>query len=259
MTHPRPLAIQLYGLRKLGGLDTQLRTAREAGFSVVETVQSHLEDAGATRRALDAHGLAALSGHVSLPALRNDLAATVRAASAVGIRKLYMPALPADERTGGAAGWRRAGRELGEMALRVSDQGLSLGYHNHDWELAVMEDGRPALLHLFDGAQGTPLTWQADLAWLARGGGDPAQWLVEQGGRVSSVHIKDIAPAGERQDEDGWTDVGSGIMDWHGLWRACQALEAPLMVVEHDNPKRPDQFARGSLAFLTALPPAPAV
>lgn len=259
MTPPHPLAIQLYGLRKLGGLDVQLRTAPEAGFSVVETVQSHLEDAGATRQALDAHGLAALSGHVSLPALRNDLAAVVRAASAVGIRKLYMPALPVAERTGGAAEWRRAGRELGEMALRVLDHGLSLGYHNHDWELAAMEDDRPALLHLFDGAQGTPSTWQADLAWLARGGGDPARRLMEQGGRVSSVHVKDIAPAGEKQDEDGWTDVGSGTMDWLGLWSVCQALDAPLMVVEHDNPMRPNQFARASLAFLKELPPAPDV
>lgn len=248
-THP--IALQLYGLRKLDGLHTQLRTARDAGYIAVETVQSHLDDADTTRRALDAHGLIASSGHVSLPALRENLAGTVRAASTLGIRNLYMPAMPVDERAGGEDHWRRAGRELGEMSLRVADLGLSLGYHNHDWELAAMEDGRPALLHFFEGAEGTPLTWQADLAWLTRAGGDPAQWLAEHGALVSSVHVKDLAPAGTRQDEDGWTDVGSGTLDWHGLWRDCQALGDLLMVVEHDNPKDPEQSARASLTFLT--------
>ncbi len=65
--------------------------------------------------------------------------------------------------------------------------------------------------------------------------------------------------AGERQDEDGWTDIGSGTMDWPGLWSACQALGAPWMVVEHDNPMRPDIFARASLAFLKKPSPVPDV
>lgn len=248
------LSLQLYSLRNFGDLDAQLDAARDAGYRLVEAVQSHLDDADAVRAKLDARGLAAPSAHVSLPALRRDLPGAVRAARVLGADRLYMPALPADERGGDAAQWRHAGRELGEMALRAGDGGMSLGYHNHAWELAVMADGRPALAHLFEGADGTPLTWQADVAWLARGGADPMRWLAEQSRRLTSVHVKDIAPAGTKQDEDGWTDVGSGTLDWPALWEASLTHGATLMVVEHDNPKHPEVFARASYEYLSLLP-----
>ena len=248
------LSLQLYSLRNFRDLATQLDAARDAGYRLVEAVQSHLDDADAVRAKLDARGLAAPSAHVSLPALRRDLPGALRAARVLGADRLYMPALPADERDGDAAQWQRAGRELGEMALRARDEGVSLGYHNHAWELAPMADGRPALAHFFEGADGTPLTWQADVAWLARGGADPMRWLAEQRQRLTSVHVKDIAPTGEKQDEDGWTDVGSGTLDWPALWRESVADGATLMVVEHDNPKHPEVFAQASFAYLSRLP-----
>ena len=65
-----------------------------------------------------------------------------------------------------------------------------------------MEDGRPALAHFFDGADGHPLAWQVDVAWLARGGANPSEWLAKEKARVISAHVKDIAPAGQKTDED---------------------------------------------------------
>ena len=41
------------------------------GFKRVELIGSHLDDAQVTRERLDAHGIAAPTGHVSMDALRN--------------------------------------------------------------------------------------------------------------------------------------------------------------------------------------------
>ena len=56
--------------------------------------------------------------------------------------------------------------------------------------------------------------WEMDVAWVIRGGADPLKWIDEYGQRITAVHVKDIAPAGENANEDGWADVGHGTVDW---------------------------------------------
>ncbi|MDX3925884.1 MAG: sugar phosphate isomerase/epimerase [Shinella sp.] len=244
------LSIQLYSLRHLGGLEAQLDAAARAGFTAVETIGSHLDDPRGLKAALDRRQLSAPSGHIGMPVLRNELQRVADAAGESGVMQLFMPAFPPEERDGDADAWRRAGAELGEIAVRLKDQGISLGYHNHHWELATLENGERPLRCLFEGAKGSPLVWQADIAWLARGGEDPKVWLREYADLLVSAHVKDQAPAGENEDEDGWCDVGSGILDWPDLWASATRHGARLMVIEHDNPKDPAGFAASSFTYL---------
>jgi sugar phosphate isomerase/epimerase len=247
---PPILSIQLYSLRNLGGLDVQLDAAARAGFTAVETIGSHLDDPEALKAALAVRKLTAPSGHVGMPALRHELPRIADAALEAGIAQLFMPALPPDERGGDASAWRRAGQELGEMSLRLKEQGIGLGYHNHNWEMIPFGDGERPLDCLFEGAQGSPLAWQADIAWIARGGEEPKAWLEKYHSLLVSVHVKDQAPAGRNEDEDGWCDVGAGILPWPKLWETAFSHGAKLMVVEHDNPKDPAGFAARSFAYL---------
>jgi sugar phosphate isomerase/epimerase len=136
------------------------------------------------------------------------------------------------------------------MAEKMKAHGLALGYHNHDWELKTFADGTTALEHLFAGAEGSPLTFEADLAWLVRGGADPSAWMTALQTRLTAVHVKDIAAPGANLDEDGWSDVGAGTLDWPKLWREALALGAKWMILEHDKPKDPIGFAEASRAYL---------
>jgi sugar phosphate isomerase/epimerase len=247
------LSIQLYTLRAMGDLDRILDTVAEAGYRHVETVGSHLDDAATTRAKLDARGLTASSSHVGLAALRERPDAVADAARTLGFKQLFMPAVPLEQRAMAADGWRALGRELGELAERFETQGVELGYHNHDWELEPKEDGNTALELIFEAAEGSPLTWQADVAWLVRGGVDPKPWLQRYQGRLVSAHVKDIAPAGQNEDEDGWADVGAGVLDWRDLWQACRDAGARWMVVEHDKPGDPARCARASFDFLKSM------
>lgn len=252
MTSP-VLSIQLYSLRQLGDLDAQLSAAAQAGFTHVETIGSHLVDPKALKSGLDRLGLSAPSGHIGMPALRSDISRIADAADEVGIETLFMPAFPEDERAGNADSWRRAGSELGEMAETLQKRGISLGYHNHHWELTPFADGTLPLDCLFEAARSSPLAWQADIAWLARGGADPKTWLSKYRDILISAHVKDQAPAGENHDEDGWCDVGAGILDWRDLWAAAVGSGAAIMVVEHDNPKDPQGFAIRSFNYLQTI------
>jgi sugar phosphate isomerase/epimerase len=247
------LSIQLYSMRDYGDLDRQLAALADLGIRKVETVGGHLTDAAGTRARLDAHGISAPTGHVGMADLRSRPAWVVDQARTVGIEQLFMPAVPLEERDMAADGWRAVGAELGAMAQRMQEQGLALGYHNHHWELQPFSDGRTPLELLFDGAKGSPLTFEADLAWLVRGGVDPLAWLDWYRDRLVAVHVKDIAPAGENLDEDGWSDIGAGTLDWPALWSESLAHGARWMILEHDKPKDPVAFARTGREFLLQL------
>src|SRR5262249_25194749 len=247
------ISIQLYSLRALGDVDHVLDAVAAAGYRHVETLGTHLDEAAATRAKLDARGLTASSSHVGLAALRERPEAVIDACRALGFDQLFMPAVPLDQRGMDAAGWRALGHELGQMAERLARQGIRLGYHNHAWEMTPKEDGKTALELLFTAAGESPLTWQADIAWLVRGGAEPKPWLRRYRDRLVSAHVKDIAPAGENLDEDGWADVGSGVLDWRDLWQAARAAGARWMVIEHDKPADPAETARASYAFISRL------
>lgn len=243
------LSIQLYSLRTYADLARQLETLAGIGFRQVETIGSHLVSARETRRLLDQNGLTAPTGHVGLPELRAKLHWVLDGAATIGIRELYMPAVPEEERRGVPAdSWRRIGEELGHIADHAAGHGISLGYHNHHWELEAYPDGSLPLSILLEAARGSKLTLEADLAWFARGGADPVEWLERYKDIVTAAHVKDIAPAGQNEDEDGWADVGKGTLDWPTLWREARQHGARVMVLEHDKPSDPVRFARDSFA-----------
>lgn len=249
-----PLSIQLYSLRTLSGLPEVLDTVRAAGYRNVELIGSHLDDAANVRKQLDARDLAVSSSHVGMAALRERFDTIMAACRTLGFTQLFMPSVPPDERQSVEPYWTSLGRELGQMASRAKDRGIELGYHNHHWELTPQADGRTALECLFAGAGDAPLTWQADVAWLARGGGDPVALMQQHRSRVVSVHAKDLAPPGTNLDEDGWADVGHGVLDWRGrLAPAAIANGARWLVAEHDKPSDPARFARNSFVFLNSL------
>ena len=253
MTILLPISIQIYSLRNLGDLATQLDAVAAAGYRHVELTGSQLDDAAATRVALEARGLQASSSHVSMAALRERPTQVLAACKSLGFTQLFMPAVPPAERDSDGDYWLALGQELGALARRFAEEGIALGYHNHDWELQPKAGGANALERLFQGAEGSPLSWQMDVAWLARGGADPLLWMKREAGRIVSLHAKDLAPKGEKLDEDGWADVGTGTLDWPTLARAGRDAGAQWLVAEHDKPSDPVRFARNSQAFLSRL------
>src|SRR3954468_642465 len=105
-------------------------------------------------------------------------------AKALGIGLLIVPALHGADRPTDAAGWRAVGAELGRMARRLQGDGLRFAFHNHAWEVHKLPDGSLPLDLLLDAGAEDGLGWQADLAWLVRGGDDPARPPAPHRGRA---------------------------------------------------------------------------
>lgn len=242
---------QLYSSRNHGPLDKTLAMLATAGYAGVEGYGGIYEglDAGALaalRAALDAVGLRMPTGHVSLALIETEPARAVALAQALGIGALFVPFLPPAERPRDAAGWQAFGRRLGRAGAPIRAAGLRFGWHNHDFEFQPLDDGSMPIAHLLDAAP--ELDWEADIAWIARGGADPFPWIERYAPRITAVHVKDIAPAGEKADEDGWADVGTGTLPWARLMAVLGQGRARHFVMEHDNPRDDAAFARASIA-----------
>ena len=249
MAPMHPLSMQLYSARNVRSVAEQLASVERNGFTNVETFGPYYDDVGETRRQLDRRGLSANSGHFALVMAEQQPDRVVEIAKALGMEWVVIPFLPADERPADAAGWAALGRRLDALGQRFGRDGLGVAWHNHAFEFSALEDGSLPIEHLL----GDDLHWEADLAWVAKGGGDPKPWIQRYRGHIPLVHVKDIAPSGDKADEDGWADVGTGTLPWDELWRLCVAAGADIMIAEHDNPSDFDRFARVSAKTMLRL------
>ena len=65
---------------------------------------------------------------------------------------------------------------------------------------------------------------EIDVAWVVLANQDPHDILKQYGDRIVAIHIKDIAPAGQNTDQDGWCHVGEGIIDWQSILKNCKGV-----------------------------------
>ncbi|MBL8698279.1 MAG: sugar phosphate isomerase/epimerase [Alphaproteobacteria bacterium] len=240
------LSFQLYSARNLQPLDSQIELLAGLGYRRVEPFGGLFNDVPKLRDLLQRHDLTAPSAHVGLDRLRADPVAATRLCRELGISLILAPAPPQNERDKDAAGWRALGQELARIGKVVTGEGLRFGWHNHHWEFQKQSDGSFGMDLIL--GEAPELLWQMDIAWVVRGAADPLVWLAKYAGRIPSVHIKDLAPAGQCTDEDGWADVGHGTLDWTKLLPAARKAGATLLVAEHDKPNDVARFARRTIA-----------
>ena len=239
---------QLYSSRNFPPLADTLKMVSELGYKNVEGYGALFADEARVdelKANLADNGLTMPTGHFSLDMLESEPRRVLAIAEAVGLKTIYCPHIAADQRPDTAAGWLDFGKRLQAASQPYRDENLGFGWHNHDFEFRAGPDGALPITAIFEG--GPDLEWEADLAWVVRGGADPYEWIKTFAKRISAVHVKDIAPQGEKTDEDGWADVGQGTMDWTGIMAALKGTSVEYYVMEHDNPSDDKRFARTSL------------
>ena len=166
------------------------------------------------------------SGHFSIDMLENDFDGPTQLRKSSASRSIACPFIGPDDRPTDAAGWRKFGERLARSAGEGA--GIDFAWHNHHFEFERCRR------HDAEGAhprRAPDIGWEIDVAWVIRGGADPLKWIDDYGDRIVAVHVKDIAPAGQNADEDGWADVGHGTVDWKGLQAA--ARQDPGRILRH--------------------------
>lgn len=241
------LSFQTYSARNFTPWADVIAHLGALGYDAAEGFGPLYEDPAATRAALDAAGLAMPTLHISLEMAEGDAAALARLAQTLGATAVYVPWIAPEARPTDAAGWEALADRLAACHARITAHGLTFGWHNHDFEFFALPDGQIPMETLLTRAP--MIDWEADLAWIIRGKADPLDWIARHGQRITAAHFKDIAPMGEKADEDGWADPGTGIVDWRALHAALATqTRCAVLVAEHDNPSDFNRFAAQAVA-----------
>jgi sugar phosphate isomerase/epimerase len=222
------LSLLLYTLRKAleQDFDGSLEKIAALGFTQVEPYQ--LDGfADRLRTGLRRSGLAAPTTHISL--LSGDQDKICSLAAELGIQTIIDPSVePA--RWQSEADISEIASELNAAAQRAARYGLTVGYHNHHFELESKISGVHAL-EVFADRLAPGVVLEVDTYWAYAGGADVPALLKRLGDRVAALHLK---------DGDGTLDtaqqvaVGSGVLP---VWEIIAAAPDALRVVELDDSK----------------------
>ncbi len=245
------VSFQLYSARNFPPRSDVVALLARCGYTQTEGFFGIYDNPREFRALLDQHGLTMPSGHLGLDILEDDFGKAVSLARIFDMKKIYCPYLMPADRPNDTEGWQALAGRLASIGKKVADEGIGFGWHNHDFEFKTLADGSLPMQILLDSAP--DLEWEADIAWIARSGADPLDWITRATGRISAAHVKDIAPHGENLNEDGWADVGDGVMAWKTITGALRDAGVGLFVIEHDNPSDLERFARRSIAAFSAF------
>lgn len=240
---------QLYSSRNFPPVAETLKMLAELGYDGAEGFGGlYADKAGLENLAagLKANGLAMKSGHFGLDQVELTPDWAIEVATTLGMDTVIVPWIHPDLRPSTGKGWHDLGARLQKAGAPIRAAGLQFGWHNHDFEFVKTADGAIPQTAFFEG--GPDLKWEMDVAWVVRGGADPLAWIKDHAARIVAAHVKDIAPKGENLAEDGWADVGHGVVAWREIMPALKAIGVTNFVMEHDNPADHRRFATRALA-----------
>lgn len=242
-----PIALELYTVRDETARDFAGTVERVAalGYGAVEFAGYGDLPAPAMRDLLERTGLQAASTHVGLAALEADLAREIDYCLTIGCRYLVLPWLAPDRRD--PASLAALAPRLNEFGLQCKEQGITFGYHNHNFEFE-QEEGTYLLDRLLDSTDPELVTLEFDVYWAAYAGVDPITYLRQRSGRVPILHMKDMAP------DRSFCEVGDGTLDIAGLVSAGSQAGVQWLIVENDKPVMPSlESAARSLSNLRQI------
>jgi sugar phosphate isomerase/epimerase len=248
------IALQLYTLRDVMATDFMgtLGTVADAGYPAVEFARYGSHTAAEVRTRLDEVGLRTMGAHTPFAALLEDFEKAAGDVVTVGGQYLIVPGVPKDEYLETPDQVRRLAGIFNGFGAAAQNMGLTFLYHNHDFELRHREGWSESdltalelLLHETDPAL---VNFELDVFWAEVAGRNSEELIRAWPGRFTSLHVKDMDPAGED------APVGTGRPDWRPIFAAAEeAGGTRWLVVEQDNPRDPLVDIRTSIDNLRTI------
>ena len=267
-----PVAIQVYSIREEAQRDFRgaMEEIKGMGYDGVELAGLYDLSAEEVRTILADVGLVPLSAHVPYVDLVADAEALLDMYAGIGCSYIAVPYLNEEYRPG-TEGFDDVIANIERIGTLCSQRGLTLLYHNHDFEFITMNDGRYALDYLYETVDASLLQTELDTCWIHVAGIDPAEYIKKYANRCPIVHLKDyvgeksdnmyelIGLDDDKKDADpsafGLRSLGLGVQDFASILAASEASGAKWVVVEQDMPYSPSAMddARLSREYLRLL------
>ena len=249
-----PVGLQLYSVRDDMAKDFKgtLQQVKAMGYDGVEFA-GLFDNSPADVKAMCAEiGLNPISAHVPLADMLADVDKVIADYKAIGCEYIVVPYVTEERRPGGDK-FNQMIEEIRTIGAKCKEAGLTLLYHNHDFEFAKTESGEFGLDYLYANVSADLLQTELDECWVRYAGQDPVAYLQKYEGRSPVVHFKDYYASGEQKEDpyaliglnEGekkentafeFRPLGYGVQDVPALMKAAKHAGSQWIIVEQDQP-----------------------
>ena len=269
-----PIALQLYTVR--GDMEQDfkgtLQKVKALGYDGVEFA-GLFNNAPADINAMCKEiGLVPISAHVPLADMLADVDKVIADYKAIGCEYIVVPYVTEERRPGGDKFFQMVD-EIRAIGEKCKAAGLTLLYHNHDFEFKKLESGEYGLDYLYANVPADLLQTELDQCWVKYSGLDPVEYLKKYTGRAPVVHLKDFHIEGKQEGDPyaliglnenetkkssafEFRPLGNGVQDIPSIIAAAKEAGSMWLVVEQDQPsmgKTPIECAATSMEYLKSI------
>ena len=266
-------AYQLYSAREDASNDLEgvLDQLARMGYEGVEFAGFFEKTAKEVRKLLKHTGLKAVSSHVPLQQIRDDMQSVLDYHEELECGCIAVPYLAEEDRPG-QPGFAHVLETLYTFGRQCKKRDITLLYHNHDFEFVTLPDGTFGFDDIYTQIPEDLLKVEPDLCWIKVAGQNPIEYLKKYGARCEVVHLKDFYKEGnpknmykligiETEEEEGDTGifefrpVGFGLQVWEPILKTCVEIGSRWVIVEQDEHYEldPMEAARRSREYLKIL------
>ena len=270
-----PVGVQLYSVR--GDMEADfkgtLQKVKAMGYDGVEFAGLFENDPAQVNAWCKEIGLVPISAHVPLADMLADIDKVIADYKAVGCTYIVVPYVTEERRPGGEKFYQMVD-EIRAIGQKCKEAGLTLLYHNHDFEFKKLESGEYGLDYLYSNVPADLLQTELDECWVKYSGLNPAEYLLKYSGRSPVVHLKNYHIEGEMEGDpyaliglnEGeekkssafeFRPLGHGVVDIAAIVEAAtNEVGSKWLVVEQDNPsmdKTPMECVAMSVEYLKSI------
>ncbi len=246
-----PVGIQVYSVREEAAKDFEgtMKALKDMGYDFVELAGLYGIAPAKVKEILDKVGIPAVSAHVSELMISDDVDAVLDDYVTIGVKYVAVPYLGEGLRPGDKD-FDKILAKIEEIGKKARAKGLTLLYHNHDFEFIRMPDGSYGLDYMYSNTAPENLQTELDTCWVNVGGEEPAAFVKKYAGRAPVVHLKDFEGSKSEQMYEligiksekkenvkntfKFRPVGYGKQNFRSILEAAIEAGSSYVVVEQD-------------------------
>jgi len=213
------IGIQMYSVRDITEKDMKgaLEKLAGMGYSSVEFAGFFGIPAGDITAWLKEYSLEVSGTHTGIGELLSDYSGTVAYHKAIGNKYYIIPGHDLSDQ----AKLDEFIKNVNELEPKLKADGITLAYHNHDWEFKPNADGSVIYDQLLER---TSIALELDTFWAYAGGKDPVAMMEQVKDRLVFIHIKD-----GYSNRDGMP-LGKGTAPVKEVYAKALELGVPMVV-----------------------------
>jgi sugar phosphate isomerase/epimerase len=241
----QPIGVQLYTVRSDMSKDPQgtLQKVAQLGYKLVETFgYNNRKWFGFTApefsQILKDNGLTSPSGHTLLASVflrdnwQDSWKIAVEDAKSIGQQFIVIPWM--EEQYRKPENFKRIGVALNTAGEIARNAGLTLAYHNHDFEFEEI-NGERGFDILIKETDPKLVCFELDIYWAVKANQAPLTLFQQHPKRFPLWHVKDM----DKTEKRFFTEVGNGVIDFPAIFKKANESGMKYFFVEQDETPGP--------------------